>query len=60
MLKKKKKTKIGFFISDDGFGHAVRQSSIIKELLNQKKKILKSIFLEKVFYQKSKVIFQIK
>ncbi len=38
MLKKKKKTKIGFFISDDGFGHAVRQSSIIKELLNQKKK----------------------
>ena len=38
MLKKKKKTKIGFFISDDGFGHVVRQSSIIKELLNQKKK----------------------
>ncbi len=34
----KKKTKIGFFISDDGFGHVVRQSSIIKELLSKKKK----------------------
>ena len=28
-----KKKKIAFFISDDGFGHAVRQSSIIKKLL---------------------------
>ena len=44
MLKKKKKTKIGFFISDDGFGHVVRQSSIIKELLNQKKNIEIHIF----------------
>ena len=36
IIKKKKKVKIGFFISDDGYGHVVRQSSIIKNLNNYK------------------------
>ena len=31
--KNSKKIKIAFFISNDGYGHTVRQSSIIKQLL---------------------------
>ena len=64
--KKKKKTKLGFFISDNGYGHVIRQSSIIKELLSQNKnkkleiyvfgnKILQKIkneFKNKIYYRK--------
>ena len=35
---KNKKINIGFFISDDGYGHAARQSSIISYLLKSNKK----------------------
>ena len=35
---KNKKINIGFFISDDGYGHAARQSSIISSLLKSDKK----------------------
>ena len=60
---RQKKIKIGFFISDDGYGHVVRQSSIINELLKKNSKNLeihifgnkilakiKSTFSDKVIY----------
>ena len=59
----KKKYNILFFISDEGYGHAVRQRAIIKEFLNNKKvesitvytsktlKILKEEFSNKINYR---------
>ncbi len=69
-----KKINIGFFISDDGYGHAVRQSSIIDELLKiddnknlqihvYANKILNRIkekFAKKIKYQKFDNIIQTK
>ncbi len=71
---KNKKINIGFFISDDGYGHAVRQSSIINNLLNHYKndylqihifgnKILKKIrekFKSKIVYHKLDNVIQTK
>ncbi len=71
---KNRKINIGFFISDDGYGHAVRQSSIIDELLKVDKnknlhihvyanKILNNIkkkFAKKIKYQKFDNIIQTK
>ena len=60
---KNKKINIGFFISDDGYGHAIRQSSIIDELLkiDKKKNIQVNVYGDKVlnkirekFYNKIK------
>ncbi len=59
----KKKFDIVFFISDEGYGHTVRQRAIIKEFLKKKEiksitiytsqnlKILKEEFLNKVNYR---------
>ena len=59
----KKKYNIFFFISDEGYGHTVRQRAIIKEFLENKKvksitvytsktiKILKEEFLNKINYR---------
>tara|TARA_B100000886_G_scaffold339489_1_gene305098 strand:- start:1036 stop:2166 length:1131 start_codon:yes stop_codon:yes gene_type:complete len=71
---KNKKINIGFFISDDGYGHAARQSSIISYLLknNKKKKFqihvygnkiikkIKNEFKNKIKYQKFDNIIQTK
>lgn len=61
ILKKKKIFKIGFFISDDGYGHIVRQSSIINNLVKKKnikiyifgnkiKKKIKNNFSKKILF----------
>tara|TARA_B100000886_G_scaffold22156_1_gene14090 strand:- start:9003 stop:10118 length:1116 start_codon:yes stop_codon:yes gene_type:complete len=59
----KKKYNIFFFISDEGYGHTVRQRAIIKEFIKNKKvesitvytsktiKILKEEFLNKINYR---------
>ncbi len=71
---KKNKLNIGFFISDDGYGHAARQSSIISYILkNEKKKKyqiyiygnqiinkIKKKFGNKIKYQKFDNIIQTK
>ena len=60
-IKKKKKTKLGFFISDDGYGHIIRQSSIISNLIKKKnieihvfgknlKKKIKNNFSKKIYF----------
>lgn len=41
---KKKINKIAIFISDEGFGHSVRQKTIILELLKYNPKIKITIF----------------
>lgn len=47
---KNRKINIGFFISEDGYGHAVRQSSIIDEILklDQKRRIQIHVHANKI------------
>lgn len=50
MLKKKSKkkiNKIGVFISDEGFGHSVRQKTVINEFFKHNPKIQFIIFNNK-------------
>ena len=44
---KKKINKIAIFISDEGFGHSVRQKTIIAELFRQNKNAKVTIFNKK-------------
>ncbi len=49
----KKRLECGIFISDEGFGHMVRQRAIIKELLKKYPSILITVFTSKnIFYLK--------
>ena len=50
----KKRLECGIFISDEGFGHMVRQRAIIKELLKKYPSILITVFTSKnIFYFKN-------
>tara|TARA_B110000003_G_scaffold264785_1_gene289930 strand:+ start:184 stop:429 length:246 start_codon:yes stop_codon:yes gene_type:complete len=46
-ISKKKIKKIGIFISDEGYGHSVRQKTIITEFLKYNPKIQFTIFNNK-------------
>ena len=49
----KKRINCGIFISDEGFGHMVRQRAIIKELINKYPSIIITVFTSKnIFYLK--------
>ena len=57
----KKKLRCGIFISDEGFGHMVRQRAIIQELIKRYPSITITLFTSKnIFYLKEKFENKIK